>query len=75
MNNANLILKPIHQKSSQISSIRPFLLLFLAALLIRLSGILWGGVNPDEAFGAAVKVLAGQIVPDTHYYPPLLYYQ
>ena len=49
-------------------------LLFLFAFSLRYVGILWGGVHPDENFGAAAKVLSGKIIPDFHYYPPLLDY-
>ncbi len=49
-------------------------LLFVVAFGLRLVGIHWGGTHPDENFGASAKVLTGQLVPDFHYYPPLLDY-
>lgn len=49
-------------------------LLFVFALAIRLVGLHWGGQHSDENFGASAKVLTGQLVPDFHYYPPLLDY-
>lgn len=47
------------------------LILFVIALLPRVAGVLWGGVHPDENINASVKLLAGQWIPDAHYYPPL----
>jgi hypothetical protein len=42
--------------------------------VIRVIGILWGGVHPDEKISVSVRALAGQLIPTDHYYPPLLYY-
>jgi hypothetical protein len=39
-------------------------LVFALAMLARLTGLIWGGVYYDEAFGRGAKVLAGQLVPD-----------
>jgi hypothetical protein len=49
-------------------------LLLALGLGVRAFGLLWGGVHPDENIGQSAKVLAGQIVPDYHFYPPLLNY-
>ena len=49
-------------------------LLFLLALAIRCVGLLWGGTHSDENPGAAARVLTGQLIPNQHYYPPLLNY-
>ena len=49
-------------------------LLLLFALAIRCVGILWGGVHSDESIGAPARVLTGQLVPNQHFYPPLLNY-
>jgi hypothetical protein len=49
-------------------------LVFVLAMLARLTGLIWGGVYYDEAFGRGAKVLAGQLVPDQPWYPPLLDY-
>lgn len=48
--------------------------LFLLALAIRCIGLLWGGIDSDEDISDPAKVLAGQLVPTYHYYPPLLNY-
>ncbi|MFM9995275.1 MAG: phospholipid carrier-dependent glycosyltransferase [Phycisphaerales bacterium] len=54
--------------------VRLLALLLLAALAPRVTGILWGGVHPDENIGMSAKVLTGQLIPDFHYYPPFLNY-
>ncbi|MDO6725743.1 phospholipid carrier-dependent glycosyltransferase [Cognatishimia sp. 1_MG-2023] len=48
--------------------------LFLAAFAIRLIGINHGVVLGDERINEAAKVLTGQLVPDQHFYPPLMNY-
>jgi hypothetical protein len=48
--------------------------LFLLALAIRCIGILWGGIDSDENISDPAKVLTGQLIPTSHYYPPLLNY-
>ena len=48
--------------------------LFLLALAIRCIGLLWGGIDSDEDISDPAKVLAGQLIPTYHYYPPLLNY-
>ena len=48
--------------------------LFLLALAIRCIGLLWGGVHADENISDPAKVLTGQLIPSSHYYPPLLNY-
>jgi hypothetical protein len=53
---------------------RQLLILFVLAFALRCIGLLWGGVHEDEDPGAAARVLAGQLVPNQHYYPPLLNY-
>lgn len=50
------------------------LLVFAAALAVRMVGIDWHGVHADENPGAAAKVLAGQFSADLQYYPPFLNY-
>ena len=63
-----------HNTISHPSLIQPLLLLFVIALLVRSVGLLWGGEHPDENIGMSAKVLTGQLIPDRHYYPPLLNY-
>ena len=48
--------------------------LFLLALAIRCIGLLWGGIHADEDIADPAKVLTGQLIPTSHYYPPLLNY-
>lgn len=48
--------------------------LFVFALLLRLGGIMWGWAHPDENFSLSARVLAGEIVPLSFFYPPLLNY-
>src|SRR5262245_24077417 len=49
-------------------------LLFLFALVPRMAGLLWGSISGDENLSDSAKVLAGQLVPGHHFYPPLLNY-
>ena len=50
------------------------LLLFIVALVLRTTGLDWGDVHPDENPSAPAKALAGNFVPDVHYYPPFFNY-
>ncbi len=50
------------------------LVLYFAALVLRLPVLDWGGGEPDENPAGAAKVLAGQLSSDQQYYPPLLNY-
>lgn len=52
----------------------PVLGLFCLALLPRLAGVDFGYSLGDERINEGAKVLAGQLVPVDHYYPPLLNY-
>ena len=45
--------------------------IFAFAWLIRIIGLEWGGKYGDERIDFSVKVLAGQLVPPQHFYPPL----
>jgi hypothetical protein len=59
---------------SRSSNIYLLLILYLAALFLRLLGLDWGGVNPDEHPGTAAKVLEGELTSYLQFYPPLLDY-
>jgi 4-amino-4-deoxy-L-arabinose transferase-like glycosyltransferase len=50
------------------------IVIFLIAVAVRGTGIV--GIPPqgDEKWSVAIRVLNGQIIPDDHYYPPLLHY-
>src|SRR5579863_10290952 len=48
--------------------------LLLLALAIRCIGLLWGAIGADENISDPAKVLTGQLIPTSHYYPPLLNY-
>lgn len=48
--------------------------LFVIALLPRVIGVDYGYFHGDERIGDAAKVLAGQLVPGQHFYPPLINY-
>lgn len=50
------------------------LLLFLLAWGVRVIGLDWGYLHGDERVNQAAKVLAGELVPDQHFYPPLMHY-
>ncbi|WP_323786433.1 hypothetical protein [Thalassovita sp.] len=50
------------------------LLLFVAALALRLVGVDYGYFHGDERVNEAAKVLTGQIVPGQHFYPPFFNY-
>jgi hypothetical protein len=71
-------LKPGHvMRSSEVRQswiVYSLLILYFAALLLRLPVLDWGGGEPDEYPAGAAKVLAGQLSPDQLYYPPLLNY-
>jgi hypothetical protein len=49
-------------------------LLFFAAWGLRVIGLDWGYLHGDERVNQAAKVLAGQLIPDQHFYPPLMHY-
>ena len=49
-------------------------LVLTLAIVVRLTGLLWGGIYFDEAFGRGAKILSGQFMPDQFWYPPLLDY-
>lgn len=53
---------------------RSMLMLFLLALLLRVIGVNYGYFHPDERINDGAKALAGQLVPDQLFYPPLLNY-
>ncbi|WP_204112502.1 ArnT family glycosyltransferase [Shimia biformata] len=66
-----------HMTSQDLSRRRRFAILaglFLFALAIRLVGLDFGYLLGDERVNFAAKVLAGQVVPDQHFYPPLFNY-
>lgn len=50
------------------------LVLFVFAVLLRIAGLDWGDVHADENPSAAAKILAGNLIPDVHYYPPFFNY-
>jgi hypothetical protein len=50
------------------------LVLYVAALAIRVPTLNWGGTSPDEYPAAAAKVLLGELSPTQQYYPPFLNY-
>jgi hypothetical protein len=62
------------EKKYYFLNINSLILLFGIALFIRITGLLWGGQHPDENLSAATKVLTGQLIPDSHYYPPFFNY-
>lgn len=48
--------------------------LFGLALLLRLIGVNWHGVHPDEDIGGPARLLTGNLRVRSFYYPPLLTY-
>jgi len=52
----------------------PLLALFTIGFAIRTIGVDHGAILGDERINEAAKVLTGQLVPDHHFYPPLLNY-
>lgn len=48
--------------------------LFAVALVVRIIGVDHGAIIGDERINEAAKVLTGRLVPDQHFYPPLLNY-
>lgn len=50
------------------------ILLFLVAWALRMIGIDWGYWHGDERVNQAAQVLAGELIPDQHFYPPFIYY-
>lgn len=61
-------------KPKDFSQGKVLLSLFLLALLVRVIGINYGSWFGDERINSAAKVLAGDLVPFQHYYPPFLNY-
>ena len=49
-------------------------LLFFVAWGLRVIGLDWGYLHGDERVNQAAKVLAGELIPDQHFYPPLMHY-
>ena len=49
-------------------------LLFFLAWGLRVIGLDWGYLHGDERVNQAAKVLAGELIPDQHFYPPLMHY-
>lgn len=49
-------------------------LLFVVALVLRVSGVVSNAPTADEGTGASVRVLVGELTPSPFIYPPLLYY-
>ena len=45
-------------------------LLFFVAWGLRVIGLDWGYLHGDERVNQAAKVLAGELIPDQHFYPP-----
>jgi hypothetical protein len=64
----------IPQTVNQLTEYNICLILFIAALTLRLIGIKYGYWHGDERVNEAAKVLTGQLVPDQHFYPPLFNY-
>ncbi len=56
------------------SIIYSLLILYSAAFILRLPGLDWGWVDPDEHPSFAAKVLTGELTSSEQYYPPLLNY-
>ena len=54
-----------------LSPVWVLLALFALGFLLRVMGVEWGTRHGDERINFAAKVLSGQLVPPTHYYPPL----
>ena len=50
------------------------LVLFTVAFLLRAVGADYGYFHGDERINEAAKVLTGQLVPEQHFYPPLINY-
>lgn len=48
-----------------------YIAVFAIALLLRAYAIDFGYFNPDERINDAARVLAGELVPTQHFYPPL----
>lgn len=48
-----------------------YLAVFVIALVLRAYAIDFGYFNPDERINDAARVLAGELVPTQHFYPPL----
>ena len=61
-------------KSDFVTRLSVGLGLFLLAFALRALGADYGYFHGDERINDAAKVLAGQIVPGQHFYPPLITY-
>ncbi len=59
------------QRVDRYSTLKICILLFLAALILRVIGINYGYWHGDERTNDAARVLTGQLVPGQHFYPPL----
>ncbi|MBX2807547.1 MAG: phospholipid carrier-dependent glycosyltransferase, partial [Cellvibrionaceae bacterium] len=59
---------------STLSEAKKLLLLFVAALIVRTIGINFGYLHGDERIDSAARALSGDLVPNQHFYPPLLNY-
>lgn len=64
----------ISQTADRFTEYQICLILFVAALIVRIIGIHYGYWHGDERVNEAAKVLTGQLVPDQHFYPPLFNY-
>ncbi|WP_323765417.1 hypothetical protein [Marinovum sp.] len=61
-------------KSEFVTRFAAGLVLFLLALAFRALGADYGYFHGDERINDAARVLAGEIVPGQHFYPPLINY-
>ena len=52
----------------------PVMGLFILAFVLRALGADYGYLHGDEPIGAAARVLTGELVPEQHFYPPLVNY-
>ncbi len=64
----------INNSTNNISNKNKVLVIFIAAFVIRIIGVDYGYFNPDERVNDSAKVLAGELIPGQHFYPPLLNY-
>ena len=64
----------ITRVSSRVDVIYCSMTLFVFALLLRVIGLDWGQMSPDENPGGAAKVLTGEFSSSLSFYPPLLTY-
>ena len=61
-------------RENGVSSLTLLLILFFCTVIVRSIGINYGYWNVDENINLAAKVLAGEIVPSQHFYPPFYNY-